>query len=487
MKGILFVMMLLVPFLGWAVDPTLDAERRSIIKEFLYKTQDSYQYALSNLTTYGYYNNGVLDFAFCTDVTGCFNGILAQDYYGVVFTEVPIQTPSGIVYKQFSIIKFGIPDTGIYYVDTYPEGDHYVANYYINATQLDFATGNYDEGDGITYRADYIFYQNTTKLMSEVVSSLLGSAFFNSAAGTVSATQLCSGIVGITGVLNGACPVGSSYQQFSSIDDCLTKMYQVVTVAATSICPDVLTTNSTACRNIHYVTALANPPQSQIDHCPHVQVPSPVCIDRCVTQGCGNCTTNSQCIFQPTVTGQRTYFCQCLPGYVGDGYTSCVIKNCTAQWQCGSGNSYNLVTCTNGVCGCANTFVWNATIGTCQSPPNTNLIYQNGVALALPIGRCFEQWHCASAGLGDYNSMQCITFGTNAYVPYNSCICNYGYDGNFNVPCTCASGKTVTWSSTLNGNVCLYSDECTASYDCTYPQTCNLTIGGYPGVVGVCQ
>jgi hypothetical protein len=476
----------------YTVSPALDAQRRQVIETFIHKTEDSYLLAVGNLTAYAYYTNGTLQYQFCTDVTGCFQGNLAQDYMGVVFVQVPIPTANGVIYQQFSKIKINLYPTSIVLAQTNVVawngylGDRYTYSYYINSTQLDFSTGGLDVGDGIVYTGNLVFATNTSKIMSEVVYSGLGTQFFDNAAGSVTSIQLCSGIVGVPGVLPAACPVNTTYQQYSSIDDCLTKMAQVVANQATSPCPDILTTNSTSCRNIHYATALANPPQSQLDHCPHVQIPSPVCIDRCLIS-CSNCHADASCIFEPTSTGARTYYCQCNPGYTGDGVNSCVAKTCSAQYQCSNGNDYNYVTCQNGFCGCSNTFNWNITDGSCYQPTETTVIYNsNGQAVALPNGRCYQQYQCSNAGLGDYNSLSCVQFGVNAFVPYYTCLCNYGYDGGFNVPCTCASGKSVEWSSQLNANVCLLPTECTENYECVSPQICNKTVSGYPGVVGTC-
>ena len=483
--NLIFLLLLLLIVAQADISPALDTARRQVISIFIHKLEDSFQLAVGNLTAYAYIVNDTLEYELCTDNAGCFAGILASDYLGIVFVQVPITTSSGTTYTQFTKLKFNLFPTSIVLAEESDQGDRYTYQYYINATQLNPLTGGTVDGDGIGYTGNIVFAPNTSKVMTEVVSSLLGQAFFNSAAGAVPALQLCSGIVGIATVVNGSCPPGSPYQQFSSLDDCLTKMAEVVATQSVSPCNDILTSNSTACRNVHYVTALANQPQSQIDHCPHVQIPSPVCIDRCLVN-CSNCDPNAQCVFVLTLTGSRVYSCLCNPGYVGNG-TTCTRVTCSAQYDCATGDNYNYVACINGTCACQPSFEWDTTLGTCVIPEGTNVVYNNGQAVALPLGRCYEQWQCSNFGLGGYNDLTCVQFGVNAFVPYLTCICNYGYDGGFNVPCTCASGKTITWSSQLNSNVCLFPYECAASYDCSYGQSCNTTNSGYPGVIGVCM
>jgi hypothetical protein len=486
-KLVLFlVAILLLPLLTESVDPVLDAQRKQVLLDFIPKLSDSFQLAVSNFTEHVLFVNGTPQYTYCVDVTGCFGGLAAEDYLGIVFVLVPIPTSNGVIYERFLEITYGVSENAIRYVETLPQGDRYVANYYINASQLNFVTGTRDIGDGITYTGSYIFAPNSNKIISEVVNSTLGVEFFGNAAPNVPASQICSGMQGIPGVLEAACPAGSPYEQFSSYEDCMNQMTQVETQQENSICPDVLTSNTTGCRNIHYLTALAAPPESQMRHCPHAQVPSPTCQDRCLS-GCSNCNANARCVFTPTVTGQRQYACKCKNGYVGDGVYSCVQKTCSAQYECGTDSQYNRVQCSSGQCKCRPSFEWNPTTGTCDLPPNTNLVYNNGEAVALPVGRCYEQWQCSNAGLGDYNSMKCLQFGTNAFIPYKSCVCNYGYEGAFDVPCVCKTGKTVVYSNTLNGNVCLSPSECIADYNCAYPKTCNLTTGKLPGVVGLCQ
>ena len=87
----------------------------------------------------------------------------------------------------------------------------------------------------------YIFPKNSSKIVLEVQISQNGQALTNSAGASVDVGQLCALIVGIPGIIEGACPVNTSLQQFSSYDDCYEKMTAVNTYQQSKYkqCPDV--------------------------------------------------------------------------------------------------------------------------------------------------------------------------------------------------------------------------------------------------------
>ena len=261
-------------------------------------------------------------------------------------------------------------------------------------------------------------------------------------------------------------------------------------------CPDVESSNTTLCRIIHAITAISNPPQSLVIHCPHTQVPSPVCIDKCDSV-CETCNQNADCIFNVDPYGIKTYNCTCKEGYIGDGFDSCTAINCTAQYQCGEGDYYNYANCntSSNLCYCLPTFTWNPITQRCECQGQATVQYINSSAVCLPIGRCTEKYQCTTAGsnsdgvqqivIGNWNQLQCVNEGFTAQIPFSSCVCNYGYNGGYFIPCVCPSENTEVYSSIIQGNLCLSSNECGADYNCPWPQTCNFS-GGPSYGVGYC-
>ena len=75
--------------------------------------------------------------------------------------------------------------------------------------------------------------------------------------------------------------------------------------------------------------------------------------------------------------------------------------------------------------------------------------YINSSAVCLPIGRCTEKYQCTTAGsnsdgvqqivIGNWNQLQCVNGGFTAQIPFSSCVCNYGYNGGYFIPCVCPS------------------------------------------------
>jgi len=301
-------------------------------------------------------------------------------------------------------------------------------------------------------------------------------------------------------LINYACPPGSPYQEYASLEDCITKMTLIDAQNAAKRgggCPDPQVSNTTTCRYLHAAVALTNPPSSQVLHCPHTATPSTICIDYCDSV-CDFCDVNSVCTYNVNQYGVRSYACNCNVGYTGNGY-NCTKTSCTAQYQCATTSNYNYVACNtaSNTCACQPTFIWNSTLGGCDCPSGNSVFYTNsGSAICLETGRCIDKYQCTTNGtnsagvsqpfIGNWNQVNCVPYGPiTSLFPYNSCVCNYGYTGGFFVPCSCPSGSTEVWSATINGNVCLTPGQCTASYNCASGKTCNFTNGPSAGV-GVC-
>ncbi|AAV50920.1 putative EGF-like domain-containing protein [Acanthamoeba castellanii mimivirus] len=271
-------------------------------------------------------------------------------------------------------------------------------------------------------------------------------------------------------------------QVYDSYESCLN--YMSVVVNHTSFCPTgSLIANSSGCHYFHASSALNYP---EI-HCQHVRpYDSPTCQDFCLTQGCGNCDSNAECVF---VSGSNSivpkYQCKCKSGYVGNG-THCSPVTCSAQWQCPS--EYNYGSCQNGLCGCnsGNGFKWvpdQATVNShqaCQCSENETVQWYNGVPECMPIGRCRYVWQCPQAAT-QYTSITCTKYGQNALVPFNTCLCNYGYDNlGFSYKCQCSVPKREIWSNVRQGTLCLAPNECTDNYHCA-SNNCQVQPGQWLG------
>ncbi|AGC02239.1 hypothetical protein H012_gp213 [Acanthamoeba polyphaga moumouvirus] len=248
-------------------------------------------------------------------------------------------------------------------------------------------------------------------------------------------------------------------------------------------CPSKYIGNTTTCHKFHANSAVYLP---QV-HCPHVRpYNSTVCRDFCLTRGCGDCDPNAECVFGNKFGSLvPKYECRCRDGYVGNGKT-CSRVSCSATYQCPS--NYNYASC-NATCGCKTSggFYWNSSQSAvnqnnaCQCRDGENVYWNNGVPECIPIGRCHEVWQCPQADT-QYNSIKCRKYGTNSVIPFNTCLCNYGYENlGFAYDCQCpAPGKEV-WSNSQNSVLCLIPSECTENYHCTSGQ-CLIPPGKWLGV-----
>ena len=491
---ILVILLCLAVTTNGYINPTVDAQRRAILPQFLMKIIGDPVPGLNNITTLA-----GSDYCWHISYSGSFCGVAAQDYVGILFIQIPYynQTTNELVllriaYIQLLILEIDLVNDGL-------TNDTYVIKYINNATQLDTTTYQYNTQTGQFYQAYYTFQKNSTLVSSEVVISTEGGKFVDSFASVTDSVQLCVLITGLPDVFAGACPTGSIYQQYSSFEDCLYKMAIIDAqhnAKGDKKCPDASASNTTACRILHATVALTNPTQSQSMHCPHTGTPSPVCIDHCDSV-CSTCALNAKCTYNVNIYGVRSYSCVCKEGYSGDGPSSCQSTNCTANWQCGSGNYYNYAACntSTNLCYCKPTFTWNPSTSRCECQNNATVQYIDGQAVCLQLGRCTERYHCTTAGynsdavmqqpIGDWSDLTCVAYGAlTPIIPYKTCVCNYGFTGGFYIPCTCPSGKTKVWSSTISGNMCLASDECTANWQCS-SQTCNFSSGPTAGV-GIC-
>jgi len=287
---------------------------------------------------------------------------------------------------------------------------------------------------------------------------------------------------------------------YASYDECVAFMSALAnsTVSRTA-CPYALSSNTTSCRDYHADNAWADP----VTHCPHTLPDSMTCIDECMPT-CASCPVNGHCtVNYPSVAADSAiYSCDCDVGYlvgsrdpVTGAATSCVPKTCSAGWQCGGGSPTSLCSSTTGRCGCDATFTWNTTTGGCDCTGGT-VYWTVGAStkvqppVCVPTGRCFDRYQCTSQ---NWNDVQCsATVPPDIVSVFNSCLCNAGFEGGFEYPCTCPYGQSaVQWSDVIQGNVCLAPGQCSATWQCGNNSTCvfptNPTTGAVTSPLGTCS
>lgn len=401
---------------------------------------------------------------------------VAKEYTDLVFLSgggLPPQSVINITADRVSITK----------LDT----DLYTLKYTLNASSGWNITANrYNyRGEGFRDQTYITFAPCTLNVTNElIISDPLSDQFFRIAAQTsISYSQACNGILG-AGTFPGACPAGTpNYGSTTGYDNFTDCMNYFSSKPAVGICPFFFISDTTLCRILHEQAAF-NLPEI---HCPHVAKDSTVCIDSCLPT-CGNCGANAHCLGSIATNGTITYACICNDGYTGDGVT-CTRDNCTAIWQCPFDSKFGV--CSDGVCKC-NTdqgFVWDSSqsallAGTvCDCPLGTVLQWDHKQAYCLPKGRCKKQSQCPQT---DYNSVRCVTYGDNFLEIYDTCVCNYGYDGGFDSDCICMSPRR-TVSTDAGSKICIATGECLEDRHCWYPsyngQHCTVPSGS---PIGTC-
>lgn len=264
-------------------------------------------------------------------------------------------------------------------------------------------------------------------------------------------------------------------------------------------CPYPLSSNTSSCRDYHADNAWADP----VTHCPHTMVDSMVCVDECLPT-CASCPANGHCtVYYPSLSIESAiYGCDCDDGYVASAHdpetgsaTACAPQECSAVWQCDGGSPMSLCSASTGLCGCADTFTWNSTTGGCDCVDGT--VYWSvgsSASLQAPVcvlnGRCLERYQCANQ---EWDTVQCAqTVPADVVSAFNSCLCNAGFIGGFENPCTCPYGAAaVIWSDIIQGDVCLAPGQCAADWNCDWNSECvfptDPTTGAVTSPIGVCQ
>jgi hypothetical protein len=122
--------------------------------------------------------------------------------------------------------------------------------------------------------------------------------------------------------------------------------------------------------------------------------------------------------------------------------------------------------------------VWDTATGSCRCPSGSALQWDLGAGspytapACIPLGRCTLREHCTAQ---EWSSVQCRDTTPPALLTpgIKACLCNPGFEGGYELPCTCPHGAAaIQWSNALDGNVCLAPGQCTDNWHCTWPQTC---------------
>lgn len=269
--------------------------------------------------------------------------------------------------------------------------------------------------------------------------------------------------------------------EFTTLEQCIEFMLALPLDVDNTICPFPTRSNTTTCRGTHTFAAFIDP----ATHCPHVRPDSVVCVNTCLP-ACSDCDPNASCAVSfPSIPTSFTpvYQCECNNGYIGNGAyctpLACSYGNCPAM--------YGSYTCSDdNLCECTETFTLesSSTSNYCTCPSPSQIFYNSlGKPICVPKGRCIEgqQWQCNTQS---YTQVKCTTYGNNTFTLFNDCLCNFGFQGGWEYPCSCPSPNRIFWSSTYNGDICLTPSQCQFTWQCAYPQTCHITSGN---PIGTCM
>jgi len=252
-----------------------------------------------------------------------------------------------------------------------------------------------------------------------------------------------------------------------------------------SPCPFPQQSNTKQCRQLHGTASYLLPNV----HCQHTRPNNSVtCQDSCLAT-CSNCHPNASCVatFDLPNSFAATYMCECKNGYTGNG-TSCTPLACSASSQCPSQKQSYTCSSSN-LCTCTDTFVHNPTSpydhGYCTCPDGTNQ-FKNGTdpespPVCVPIGRCISDDKRHMCQNQRHNQVKCLPYGQNTLRSFLSCLCNFGFQGGWEYPCSCPFPKTTKHSNAYDGEVCLSPGECTDDNHCHGNSNCVITPGQQSG------
>lgn len=385
-------------------------------------------------------------------------GIIAQEYDFIVTNLVYV-----IGYNPINLVATFDPYTTQWY-----DANTLVVKYSVAVTAgANFTPSfHYDYVNNVVRNTEVIVFNNNSNLirLGKTTQDPAAIKLFEAVNSQISVYQLCGIIVQACNVTG---PDGHNYLSDTGFTDFVSCVGFMLTLPPNNPCPYSQRSNTQDCRRLHAFSSLFLPNI----HCSHVKPASMVCTDSCLP-ACANCDPNAKCVASyPTINvPSPVYQCQCNNGYVGNG-THCSPKSCS-YGNCPA--LYGSYDCSTGLCMCTETFTRNPTgssICTCPSP--SQVFYNNSKPVCVPQGRCLNaQWQCNGQS---YTQVKCLPVN-NTFSLFNACVCNYGFNGGWEYPCSCSAGRRVVWSDALNGDVCLSSTECTANWHCT-SNRCSIQSG----------
>lgn len=326
--------------------------------------------------------------------------------------------------------------------------------------------------NGLRFNDTFVFTPSTPLVRLDYgVQDPYGSAVFEADAAAVTPEQFCYLLVNV------AC-TGEKFKltNFTGYDHCVSYMTDLAKKA--SKCMHKFKSNTTACRLLHMISAIGLPDF----HCPHVRpYDSMVCRDQCLP-ACDGCSPNAHCLTEFPDRSTTVHKCECNEGYTGDGY-NCTANPCATRTDCN--DNPNQVVCDAGLCKCRPSFTWistNTDGDVCQCI--NGRVFSDGPngPECIPTGRCLTDDHCR---LQKPETVKCTKFEPiTQYSPrFNACKCNYGYQGGWEYPCSCAAPKREV-SAGKNGKICISATECSEDYHCPRPNgRCSKPDGA---LIGTC-
>ena len=251
--------------------------------------------------------------------------------------------------------------------------------------------------------------------------------------------------------------------------DCL--IYHAGLEAKGDVCGTSLVDHSPECFLRHMLTSFA--PGASATHAPHyakLSAGNTKCLDQC-TDVLATCHANADPIPGNRVLrdeGHFEYFCQCPIGYKGDGVTSCDPVTCTSDSNCKTSKG-SYCDSNDGLCKPLDSFTWNRITGEAECPEGYKAWYNISTSRfdCIRNDRCWSARECPQQP----PRVSC-QFPGNLANPIGICQCNAGYEGGFDIECTCPSGK-VEVSVAPGFKVCLGSGECVLDGNCSTGQTCS--------------
>lgn len=204
------------------------------------------------------------------------------------------------------------------------------------------------------------------------------------------------------------------------------------------------------------------------------------CVDRCVDV-LVTCHHDADPIPGNTINiaeNSLDYYCQCPIGWEGNGVNSCEKVDCTGESDC-KPNQYTTCDIDNDICQPMSSFYWDRVDGEgeCGSGYTASNNASEHRFYCLRDDKCWSNYDCTQQPA----RVNC-EFPGNLASPFGVCKCHAGYQGGFDVDCTCPTGRTEA-NAGPGFKVCLGSGECTINEHCISQ---NCSSGDY-NVIGQCQ